>query len=359
MPKLFLFLASVLLLWPLQIAAQPSGAAVIAAEVVLKDMDEKIEAHGTLTPRESVMLSATVTEVIQEIHFTDGAQVEQGDLLIRLDDQEEQARLRVKQAQLVERENELARARQLHERNLGSRAEVEDNEARVAETRAEIEEIQVRLQRYHIHAPFSGTVGLRNISPGMLVSPGTELLRLVALDPINLDFTVPEVFLADLTPGLPVTASARSHPEHSFSGVVDALSNEVDANTRSITVRARLDNTEQLLRPGQFMRVNLARGTRQVLAIPESALVPEGNRQFVFVLDAEQTTVSRTRVEIGTRFDGQVEIREGLNAGDKIIVHGVQMLREGAAVDVIGVLDADTSIRALLEARRSQPDAQP
>jgi len=351
-----IFLTGFMLLLAASVSAQPPGATVIVAEVVTEVVDDVIEAHGTLKAREAVTISATVTDLIREIHFEDGAQVEQGALLLSLDDREEQARLRVKQAQLVERENELNRARQLLERNLGSRAEVEDNQARLAETRAEVEEIQVRLQRYLIKAPFSGVVGLRDVSPGMLVSPGTELVRLVAVDPINLDFTVPELFLADLKPGLNITARSRSYPDEVFLGQIEALQSEIDPQTRSITVRASLENPDFRLRPGQFMQVDIARGERQVLALPESALIPEGNRQFVFVVSEDGLTVSRKQVEIGIRYQGRVEISAGLEAGEKVVVHGVQKLRDGAGVQILGMVDEQRSIRDILQQNREQSD---
>ncbi|MBN2871384.1 MAG: efflux RND transporter periplasmic adaptor subunit [Halothiobacillaceae bacterium] len=358
-PLLPLFSMLLVALAPPLVHAQTDrpATAVIASDAERQTWSDPLEALGTVRADESVTLSATVTEIIRAVHFNDGERVEQGDLLVHLEDLEEQAELAAAQARLVEQRNVLARARDLAERNLGARAELEDARARVQQSQAEIEAAQARLADHRIHAPFDGVVGLREISPGMLVSPGTALVRLDKLDMVDVDFTVPSRYLGAISRGQTITASTDAYPDRRFSGRVTGIDNRIDPATRSIALRARIDNDDGALRPGQLMQTTLERDRREVVAVPESVLLPQGEQQYLFVIDRDAMNVERREVEIGERREGWVEVTGGLEPGERLVRHGIQKVRDGDAVRVLAVADEDNPIREILRRHRDTLDS--
>ncbi|QTP54469.1 efflux RND transporter periplasmic adaptor subunit [Billgrantia sulfidoxydans] len=351
------WLAATLALAGLPAAAQ-ERTAVIGARAELQPWSDPLEALGTLRADESVTLSATVTEIVAELNFTDGEAVEAGQLLIRLEDSEERAQLRVAQALRDERRGAVDRLSQLQSRNMAPRADVEDSQARLRQVEAEIQALEARLTNYRLRAPFDGVVGFRNISLGSLVTPGTELVTLDKLDVMKLDFSVPEVYLAILAPGLPLSARSVAFPDEVFEGEVASVGSRVDPVSRSVTVRAELDNPELRLRPGMLMEVVLQRRPRQAVVVPESALIPSGDRQYVLVIDeADENRLERREVQVGERRTGQAEILEGLEPDELVVSHGVQRAREGDRVRLLGIASEESSIREILEANRGEGEA--
>lgn len=353
---------SMLLLASLSTALHAQGerpaTAVIASDAERQTWSDPLEALGTVRADESVTLSATVTEIIRAVHFEDGQRVAAGDLLVHLEDLEEQAELAAAQARLVEQRNALERARGLVERNLGARAELEDARARVQQAQAEIEVAQARLAAHRVLAPFDGVVGLRDISPGMLVSPGTALVRLDKLDIVDVDFTVPSRYLGAVARGQTITASTDAYPGRRFSGRVIGIDNRIDPTTRSITLRARIENDDGALRPGQLMQTLLERDRREVVAVPESVLLPQGEHQYLFVIDRQTATVERREVEIGECREGWVEVIDGVVPGERLVRHGIQKVRDGDSVRVLDVADEDNPIREILRRHRDVLDAE-
>lgn len=341
-----------------QAQAQVPGAqqrtAVIGARAGLSDWSDPLEALGTLEAEESVTLSATVTETIAEVAFEGGERIAAGQVLVRLDDAEERADLRAAQALRDERRNAVNRLARLQERNLAPRAEVEDSRARLRQVEAEIEALEARLDDYRIRAPFSGMVGFRRVSVGTLATPGMELATLDKLDRMKLDFRVPEVELGSLAPGMALSAESAAYPEARFRGTIAAVGTRVDPISRSVPVRALLANPEGRLRPGMLMEVTLERRPRQALVVPESALIPEGERHFVLVIHQDEDgRIERRRVRLGERRPGEAEVLEGLSAGELVVSHGVERTRDGARVRLLGIADDTTSVRELLEAGRT------
>ncbi|WP_136064409.1 efflux RND transporter periplasmic adaptor subunit [Modicisalibacter radicis] len=345
-------LAMTLLTFAATAATAAEATPVIAARAELRDWSTPLEALGTLRADESVTLSATLTEVVDEIDFSDGQRVEAGQLLVRLDDSEVSADLRAAQAQRAERNNVLQRSTQLQSRNLAPRADVEDNRARLRQIEAQIEAIEARLADHRIRAPFAGVVGFRNISPGTLVTPGMALVTLDKLDVVKLDFDVPAVHLAGLRRGLTLRARTESYPDSVFDGEIDSIGTRIDPVSRSIPVRAVLANPDGRLRPGMLMEVVIDRRPRRTLTIPEEALIPQGDKQFVMRID-DDNRVERHPVGLGERRAGEVEVLEGLKAGDLVVSHGTQRVREGDTVSLLGIDDGDTDIAELLERSRT------
>ncbi|TVP49277.1 MAG: efflux RND transporter periplasmic adaptor subunit [Halomonas sp.] len=356
LPRRLLILLAIapLSLLPVNDSFAQSPPSVIGTRAVMTTWSDPLEALGTLSAEESITLSATVTDIVAEINFRDGEQVEEGQLLIRLEDAEEQAQLRASQALRDERRNASTRATQLQDRNLAARADVEDSQSRLRQAEADIQAIEARLTNYRLQAPFSGRVGFRNISVGTLVTPGMELVTLDKLDVMKLDFSVPEVFLGRLSPGLMLNTSTAAYPDDVFSGEIATIGTRVDPVTRSVNIRAELDNADGRLRPGMLMQVIVQQRERDAVVIPEAAIEPSGDRHSVMLIEENdgKTKLSRRHVSIGERRYGEVEILDGLEADDLVVLHGLQLARDGQEARLIGIVDDDTDIQALLEADR-------
>lgn len=197
-------------------------------------------------------------------------------------------------------------------------------------------------------APFDGVVGLRNISLGALVQPGDVITTLDDDARLKLDFAVPSVFLGTLAPGVEVEARTRAFPDRLFRGTISSLDSRVDPVTRSVQVRALIDNADRLLRPGQLMTVELLRNPREALMVPESALLHRGDEHFVFVVSGEPPVVDKRPVEIGARRPGEAEVLAGLTRGEQVVTHGLQKVKPGAPVSIIAVDDGSRTLKEML-----------
>ncbi len=290
-----------------------------------------VEAVGTAQSNESVELTTKVTGVVSGLHFTEGQMVDKGEFLVQLDPGELRAQLEENRAELniarrlAQRAEELLKSKNIPE------ARVEESRARVLAAKARVQADEVRLAEYVIRAPFAGRLGIRDVSPGSLVRPGTRITTLDDTSIIKLDFEVPEVALARVEPGLEVTAVSAAFPDRVFFGRVATVDSRVDPVTRSIRVRAIIPNDEQLLKPGMFMTVQLVLGVRRNATLaPEEAVVTTGTGQFVFRI--EDGKAARVPVTLGQRMPGEVEVIAGLSPGDLVVVGGVQKVRDGSPV---------------------------
>lgn len=329
----------------------------IGAKAENKAWSDPLESLGTLKANESVTISATVTEIIKEINFDGGEHVKRGDVLIKLDDSEEQADLRSAQALRQERQNAVNRFAQLGSRNMVPRADVEDSRAQLQQVEADIQALQAHLGNYTIRAPFDGVVGVRQISVGTLVTPGTELATLDDTSNMKLDFQVPEVRLGSLSQGLSLTATTAAYPDRVFDGEIATIDSRIDPVSRSIQVRAVLDNSDGVLKPGMLMRVTIARSPRQTLVIPESAVVPQGQRKRVWVItDRDSGSIEQRDIEVGSRREGEVEVTAGLEEGELVVTHGADRLHSAATIQLLGIEDATTSVSDILQSQRSGED---
>lgn len=295
---------------------------------------DRVEAVGTARANEQVTLAAPVTERIVRLNFDDGSFVRRGQVLAVLQQAQQNAQLREVQAQAREAEQQLGRLEVLKEKGFTTRTAYDAQVAAAASARARAQGVQADLGERVIRAPFSGWVSLRNISVGAIATQGTEIATVSDLSTIKLDFPVPETALPALRPGLAIDARSAAYPGESFRGTIHTIDPVLDPNTRAVTVRARMPNGDRRLRPGMMLTVAIETAPRMALAVPELAVIGEGDQRFVYVLDG--TTARRTPVRTGVRMDGRVEIVGGLLPGQRVVTEGVVKLSDGAQVRVAG-----------------------
>jgi membrane fusion protein, multidrug efflux system len=322
----------------------PPPPAVEFVTPAAKRVIDKAEAIGTARANESVTLTTRQTGTVSRILFQEGQTVRQGQALIELESREraadtESARAEIQQARAVADEirQQLDRTRALRATGNAPEARVDQLESqlraaegRIRQNESRLRAADARLDDFRIAAPFEGRVGLRQVSIGALLQPGTVVTTLDDVRTIKVDFSIPEQYLGVLRQGLTVTATTPAFPRP-FVGTVTAIDTRVDPATRAVRLNASFDNADGTLKPGMFLNIGLAVATRDnALVVPEDALVAEGARQFVFVVADGRSM--RREVKLGLRQQGEVEILEGVAAGDQIIVRGLQRVRHNAPV---------------------------
>ena len=331
-----------LLLHPLLSAAQgQSTPGVVVAQAEVKSFPLAAEALGNARANESVDIRPKITATLTEILFEEGQEVKAGDVLVKLDNLEQVADLAAAQAALVDTEASFRRSSELFKTNVVSKSQLLQDKAKKIADEAMVSVMQKRLADTIVRAPFAGRLGLRRVSLGSLLGPGTVITTLDDTHIIKVDFDLPEIYLSRLEPGLKVLAHSAAYPEQEFSGAVSSVDTRVDPVSRSVRVRSVMQNTAGYLRPGMFMTVTLLNASIEALVIPERALIPERSVQYVYVVGDNQIVEKRT-VQIGRRRPGEVEILEGLSAGESVIVDGTQKARDGQPVSIL-VRDADQS----------------
>lgn len=313
-------------------AAVAAGPAVqvITAAVEKRPFGVEVEAVGTAAANESVEITSEISRKIAAIRFNEGDLVRRGALLVELDDDEERAAVAEAEATLVDTQARHRRSQDLHTRNALSSAELDTIESTLKANQARLEAAKARLADTRILAGFDGRTGFRRVSVGTLVGPDTIITTLDDLSVIKLNFTVPETALALVSEGVLVSAMTPGIPGRRFEGKVTHLDSRVDPVTRSIIVRALIPNPDRQLRPGMFMTVHLRGDISEALLIPEGAVVPDRGRAFVFVV--RDGTVERREVTLGGRRPGEVQITNGLEVNERVVVEGTQNLREGLRV---------------------------
>ncbi|MFZ1955371.1 MAG: efflux RND transporter periplasmic adaptor subunit [Desulfobacterales bacterium] len=307
---------------------------VVTAMVTSEPFTEKLEALGTTKANESVVVTPTVEERVVAILVDDGEFVNKGQVLVKLDDSEAQYLLAEARAALKEQRQQFERMRRLAKTNATSRSQLDEEQGLLDIAAAKVSLLEARLQDYTIRAPFSGILGIRQISTGAVVDSDTVITTLDDTTTIKLDFTVPEAYLGVLKNGMTVSAHSLAYPDHSFSGIVTAISSRVDPETRTLTVRAKVPNPDRLLRPGMLLTVDLVKDRSQSLIIPEEAVIQEKDRKFALVV-TPGNTVEKIEIVTGRRNPGKLEVISGLNAGQQVIIQGLTRVRPGSSVNVV------------------------
>ena len=318
------------------------SAQVVTHRVELQPMVDEIQALGTARANESIEIRPRIPSLIERVIFIEGQLVEQGELLVELENNEIVAGLALARASLSESQSLYDRSKSLADTQAISASNLDELLAQVRVDEAQVEAAKARLDNTVIRAPFAGRIGLRRVSPGSFVSNLTIITTLDDLSKIKLDFSVPETFLTVLSNGMSITAHSLVYPDRVFSGVVTSIDTRVDPVSRAIQVRAIIPNPNELLKPGMFMSVDLQRDRGDVLVAPEQAIVPEGSNQFVYVV--ADGLAEKRLVQLGRRIPGFVVIDDGLAAGEAVITEGTHKVRDGSAVETLGHSSADNDL---------------
>ncbi len=315
---------------------RPGGgpAGPVAVEVGRAEgrrLTDEAQAVGALRARQSVMVRPEVSGRIARLGFVDGQRIQRGQLLVQLDDTLQQAQLQQAQAQASIAQTNLTRSRELQAQGFVSASAVDQNAAALQVAEAQVALARAQLGRMKVFAPFDGVAGIRVVNLGDYVKDGADIVTVEDLSTMWVDFRLPERYVGQLKAGLVVDVALDAVPGKAFKGRIEALDSQVDANGRSLLVRARVDNPGTQLKSGMFARPRVVLSVReQAVVVPEEALVPMGGRQYVYkISDGQggQKVASRTEVKVGLRLPGQAEVLQGVAAGDLVVTAGQARLR--------------------------------
>lgn len=315
-------------------AGPPRAAptAVVTTSIITpSEWVDAIEALGTTKARESVTLTAKITETVRRVNFSDGQRVAAGDVLVELTSGQQVAGLAEAQATYKDAERLMQRNQDLVAKGTIARQVADTARATHDSTKARVDLLRAQLSDRVVTAPFSGVLGLRQVSTGALVTPGTVITTLDDIDTIKLDFSVPEILIAALAPGQEVIAKSAAYPGREFKGKVLTLDSRIDPVTRAVQVRAELPNDDHVLRPGMLLTINVLKPTREALVVPEIAVVQVGSNSYVYIVGADDT-VEEIKVKLGSRRRGVVEVIEGIAPGVRIVIDGTVKLRNGSRI---------------------------
>jgi len=320
----------------------PPGLPVKAVHVKLGEVRNEVGAVGSLLADEAVIIRPEIDGRVVNIHFEEGQRVSKGQKLVTLDPAELKAQLAQSEAQARTDAQRYERSKELLSQKFISQEALDVARNNLDRAEALRREAEARLSKTVITAPFSGLVGLRMISPGAYVKAGDDIVRLENLDSIKLDFRIPEVFASQVRSGQQVSVRLDAFPNEEFRGTIYAIEPVVDERTRTFLIRAKVPNKGTKLKPGMFVRVGLTLETRKnAMLVPEPAIWPQGQDNYVFRVQDGKAAL--TKVELGTRRPGEVEIVAGLSPSDLVITEGQIKLRDGAPVMVLPDQPAPTA----------------
>ena len=323
--------------WPEKQVEKSDYQRVVAVKmtpVILTDFIDSVEAVGTARANEQVEIASKYSDLVDEIYFEDGQQVKKGDLLVKLNNQEEHAKVSELSANLSESKAHLKRLSDLLSSKATSTSLVEQQIAKTKAIEAQLLSAHARLNDTSISAPFSGVLGFREISRGAYIDAGNIITSLDDLSQIKIDFYLPERLFTKINIGQKITAFNTAYNEKSFVGKITAIDSRINAETRSIKVRAKIANPSRKIRPGMLLNISVLLQVEKILQLPESAIIPIEDKHYVFVVNDNKAL--RKTVKIGRRHPGVVEIISGLVEGEPVVVEGALKLRDGAAISIIG-----------------------
>jgi membrane fusion protein (multidrug efflux system) len=311
---------------------------VAATEVIQENWVPTLRAVGSLDATNGINVAAEVGGIIKEIVFTSGEQVEQGTILIRLDDAVDRAALDALRADRRLAEIKFNRQKDLLKKKVTSKSEYDASKASFEAASARVAEQEAIINKKVIRAPFSGLLGIREVDLGQYLEPGNRIVSLQALDPIYADYTLPERYLHQVAVGQDVQVSVEAMPGEIFRGTVSAIDSDINRATRTLKIRATLPNSEQHLRPGMFAEVvTLQAESQQVLTVPRTAISYNTYGDFVYLITQQEDgplMVKRQQVISGESRAGHVAISEGLQAGDRVVRAGLVKLRDGMPISI-------------------------
>ena len=323
----------------------PPPISVTVAAVETSQWNRNIKAIGTLVAFQGVDITTEVSGTITAINFDSGDEIEADALLVEFDNRTEKANLESALAQYESDNSQYQRLLKLKDQSFVTSNDIDTQASLVNIAEAQVSVARTALAKKRIFAPFSGTLGIRDIDLGEYVAPGTPIVTLLSLDKLYLDFTLPESNFNDLLVDQQIEFRVRSYPNRSFTAQVETWNPELDANTRNINIRAVVDNTERLLAPGMFadMRVR-SRQRESVLAVPETAIFYNIYGEAVYTLEKPEPSDSEPlpdyrlaarQVDVAFRRNGIAGIRSGIEAGDQVVTSGQLKLYPGLRVAIV------------------------
>lgn len=302
---------------------------------------DDVQAVGSLRSRQGVVLRPEVSGRVTRLNFRDGERVRRGQLLVQLDDQLPQAQVKQSEAELSIARANHKRNQELLAQNFISQRTVDESAANLDVALAKLALAQATAARLKIVAPFDGIAGIRAVNVGDYLKDGTDMVNVEDIDVVYVDYRLPERFQTQVSKGQKAVVEIDALPGRKFDALIQAVDPLIDANGRSVAVRATIDNRQQVLRPGMFARVTTVFGERErAKVIPEEAIVPQGGRQFVIKVvngtEKDSQVSKRVEVKVGIRRPGRVEILDGLSEGDTVVTAGHQRLqKDGTVIKVI------------------------
>lgn len=307
--------------------------AVKMAQATSAPFRDVVEALGNTKANEQVLITSKYADVVDEVSFSDGQIVSKNDILVRLNSQEEAAKVKELEANLAESVSQLNRFQDLLSKKATSKSQVEEQEAKTKAISAQLLSARTKLNELTIKAPFDGVLGFREISVGAYVKAGDIITSLDDLSLVKVDFSVPERFYTTMAIGQTVEADSVAYQGQSFIGKIASIDPRIDPITRTVKVRAEISNPEFKLRPGMLLHIKVERRVDTVLQVPESAIIPIEDKHFVFV--AIDGKAQRKTVTVGRRKPGVVEVTSGLVDGESVVVEGALKLRDGTNINVL------------------------
>jgi membrane fusion protein (multidrug efflux system) len=306
--------------------------------MVVKDtaVNNQIDITGTIDANERVSLISQTAGNITGIYFTEGTRVKKGQLLVKVYNQDLQASLQQYEAQMILARDINNRNKILLQKEAVSKEEYETSLSSLNSLKAQADVIRAQISRTEIRAPFSGVIGLRNVSPGGYLSPATPIATLVNIDPAKLTFSVPERYLPIINKGSKVSFTIESSRK-SFNATVYAIEPELDANSRTITVRAKAPNPKNLLTAGSFAKINLTLDQiPKTIMVPTECVIPDLKSSKIYIYKNGIAVAQNVKTDLRT--DTKIQVIDGLKAGDSIVVSGLIQIRPKSPLKILKVI---------------------
>ena len=327
-------------------SAPPPPAVIASARVQNERRQPRLSAVGSLVASEGILVANEIAGMVKSIHFDSGQPVEAGDLLVQLDDEADRADLAALLAARTLAELNFRRLEKLIREKTISQSSYDEAKASLDGAVAMVAESRANIAKKALRAPFTGVLGIRSVDRGQYLAPGSAIVSLQALDPVYADYSLPERYLDKLSVGQTVEVRVEAYPERVFAGAISAVSPRIATATRSVRVRATLDNPDQVLKPGMFAEVDtLLPAVDNVMTLPERAIAynPYGNSVFLIEEKDDGLAVQSRQIKTGEVRDGRIEIIEGLEEDDQVVSDGLNKLRNGQAVKIDNSIRLDAS----------------
>lgn len=319
-------------------AMPPPKVSVSVAKATAQTWANELQATADLQAEQGTMLTAESSGTVTGLYFKSGETVKKGQLLVQLNDNVARAKLAFDQAKLLNAKQEVERQRKLYKRKVSSLADLQSAEANYREAQANVQAARATLANLQVRAPFDGHLGIRKVSLGQYVSPGTNVVDIQQWNPLRVAFNLPQRDLDKITRGDTIALNVDGLGTRRFAGKITALDSSVASDTRTLAIQAKVDNPKDILRPGMFGQVTIKLAQSQrVIAVPSIAIVYNTYGQYVYVLkDEKGVQVAEQRVvKTGTTHNGLTAITRGVKAGETVVIAGQVNLYPGAHVKVV------------------------